>query len=351
MESSTYFWIAVILTATIILLFLPRYGLLAVFRSAKSAREREQVEDALKHLLDQSWENRPASTATLKSSLGLSDRSTLQLVSALQAQDLIRVDGSDLSLTPEGERLAVQITRAHRLLERYLADEARMPLDQIHSQAHHLEHSLSSQQVDELEAALGHPVQDPHGDPIPDRRGKIRPSNARPLTALAAEETGRVVHIEDEPVIAYAQIQAEGIHLGQTLRLVESTPQRLVVTDGEGEFRLAPIVAANVHFTKVEGLVNTKGLLPLHRLSAGQPGEIVALDQACQGFTRRRFLDLGLTPGTLIHPELPNPFGDPRAYRVRGTLIALRRDQADQIWVRPVSPDPEMHNHQQEKVN
>jgi DtxR family Mn-dependent transcriptional regulator len=65
--------------------------------------------------------------------------------------------------------------------------------------------------------------------------------------------------------------------------------------------------------------------------------EIILLDEACQGFTRRRFLDLGLTPGTRISPELDNSFGDPRAYRVRGTLIALRKDQASQIWVKAVN--------------
>ena len=65
-------------------------------------------------------------------------------------------------------------------------------------------------------------------------------------------------------------------------------------------------------------------------------GEIVTLDEAVQGFTRRRFLDLGLTPGTVVYPELKNFFGDPRAYRVRGTLIALRKDQAAQIWVKPI---------------
>jgi len=77
------------------------------------------------------------------------------------------------------------------------------------------------------------------------------------------------------------------------------------------------------------------GLVPLMALKDRASAEIVALDEACQGFTRRRFLDLGLTPGTTIYPELTNPFGDPRAYRVRGTLIALRRDQAAQIWVKP----------------
>ncbi|NTU77542.1 MAG: ferrous iron transport protein A [Alphaproteobacteria bacterium] len=75
-----------------------------------------------------------------------------------------------------------------------------------------------------------------------------------------------------------------------------------------------------------------------HEISGRQDqrGEIISLDDAVQGFTRRRFLDLGLTPGTMIYPELGNFFGDPRAYRVRGTLIALRKDQAAQIWVKPI---------------
>ena len=76
--------------------------------------------------------------------------------------------------------------------------------------------------------------------------------------------------------------------------------------------------------------------IPLVELTYDQRAEIVVLDEAVQGFTRRRFLDLGLTPGTMIYPELHNFFGDPRAYRVRGTLIALRKDQAAQIWVKPV---------------
>ena len=75
----------------------------------------------------------------------------------------------------------------------------------------------------------------------------------------------------------------------------------------------------------------------MSHLKSQSSGEIVMLDDACQGFTRRRFLDLGLTPGTMINPELDNAFREPRAYRVRGTLIALRNDQADMIWVRPAA--------------
>ena len=58
---------------------------------------------------------------------------------------------------------------------------------------------------------------------------------------------------------------------------------------------------------------------------------------SCQGLTRRRLLDLGFTPGTRLRPVLQTFVGDPRAYRVRGTTIALRRDQASVVIVRPIA--------------
>jgi Fe2+ transport system protein FeoA len=77
-------------------------------------------------------------------------------------------------------------------------------------------------------------------------------------------------------------------------------------------------------------------MLSLADLNHGQKAEIISLDDSVQGFSRRRFLDLGLTPGTVIAPELKNFFGDPRGYRVRGTLIALRREQAAKILIKTI---------------
>ena len=73
------------------------------------------------------------------------------------------------------------------------------------------------------------------------------------------------------------------------------------------------------------------GLQPAPRLSA-----IRRRPLPFRGFSRRRLLDLGITPGTRIEVSLDNPFGDPRAFRLRGTVIALRKDQADQILVRSI---------------
>ena len=312
-----------------------RFWPFSAYRRWRAAAERELVEDALKHLLDAQWEGQNVSTSALRAALGLTDRQAFQLIERMTSQSLLRVGGDGLALTAEGERWALQVTRAHRLWERYLADEARMPLERIHQEAHRREHSLTAEQVDELAASLGCPTRDPPGDPIPTSRGQVSVMQGQPLTRWPAETLGRVVHIEDEPPIAYAQIQAEGIRLNQVLRLVESSPARIVLSDGENEFRLAPAVAANVFLQAVEQPARLPDAMPLWALKDRQPAEIVELDEACQGFTRRRFLDLGLTPGTQVYPELLNAFGDPRAYRVRGTLIALRKDQASQIWVRP----------------
>lgn len=327
-------WILLLLVAAI---FLPRYGILRLYQDWRSAKDREQLEDALKHLLDREGQGRHASPESLAGTLNLSRAKVTRIISDMESQGLLETQGSQLHLTAEGERWAMHVVRAHRLWERYLADEARMPLNQIHDAAHRREHSLTEAQLDDLEAALGHPTRDPHGDPIPTREGKMPSVENMPITAWQAEGPARIVHIEDEPAIAYEQILAVGLRLGQTIRIMEKTPQRIVLSDGETEYRLAPTVAANVGVAPLPQTEIAKAnAISLADLTHNQNAEIVMLDDAVQGFTRRRFLDLGLTPGTVIYPELGNFFGDPRAYRVRGTLIALRKDQAAQIWVKPV---------------
>jgi DtxR family transcriptional regulator, Mn-dependent transcriptional regulator len=333
---NTTFWI---ITGIVLLIavFFPRVGLLAVYKTYRIAQEREQVEDALKHLLDREQQGRHASPESLAGTLDIQRGEVMRLIEDMETQGLLESRGSELHLTTEGERWALHVVRAHRLWERYLTDEARMPLEKIHGEAHRREHNLTDAQLDELDAALGHPTRDPHGDPIPSREGTLLKAEGMPLTAWHAGGPVRIVHLEDEPALAFEQILAAGLRLGQTIRILDRNPQRYLLTDGETEYRLAPAVAANVSVAALpESEVAKSSAIPLAELTHDQRGEIVILDDAVQGFTRRRFLDLGLTPGTVIYPELKNFFGDPRAYRVRGTLIALRKDQAAQIWVKPI---------------
>jgi DtxR family Mn-dependent transcriptional regulator len=123
------------------------------------------------------------------------------------------------------------------------------------------------------------------------------------------------------------------------VRILESTPERIALTDGEHEYRLAPAVAANV-FLAPAAAPAASGLVTLADLAQGDVADVVALDQNCQGFSRRRLMDLGFTPGARLEPALETFAGDPRAYRVRGTLVALRQDQARQVLVRRASDEP-----------
>ncbi len=330
-------WVILFIAVVAVAVFLPKYGLLRRSRVWREERKREQVEDALKHLLDREQQGRHASPESLGGALRLSPGRVMKLLAEMDALGYVQHQGMEVSLTEEGERWALHIVRAHRLWERYLADEARMPLEQIHGEAHRREHAMSDMDLDAMEAAMGFPTTDPHGDPIPSSAGQLHSIEATPLTNWESAEAGRIVHLEDEPVIAYEQILAAGLRLGQVVRILSKNPQVYVLSDGENEYRLAPSVAANVQVAALpESEMKRKGAIPLWQLDHNQKAEIILLDEGVQGFTRRRFLDLGLTPGTVVSPELKNFFGDPRGYRIRGTLIALRKDQAGMIWVKPV---------------
>jgi Fe2+ transport system protein FeoA len=77
---------------------------------------------------------------------------------------------------------------------------------------------------------------------------------------------------------------------------------------------------------------------PLARVLPGQRGRITMLSPDCTGAERRRLMDLGLVPGTVIEVEMTSPLGDPTAYRVRGAQIALRREQARLVQVTLLTP-------------
>jgi DtxR family Mn-dependent transcriptional regulator len=295
---------------------------------------RQRLEDALKHLFEQEYRANHGTISSLSGVLKLSDSTVVALVGRMQAQGLIVAVGQRFRLTSDGRRLALQVVRAHRLLERYFADEARLPLRHVHAAAERREHDISPADVERLSASLGHPVVDPHGDPIPTREGAMAPAAGTPATSWPAETTGRIVHLEDEPEISFAQIVAVGLRVGQRVRIVEATPDRVVLSDGESEFRLAPAVAANVFLAPATVPDDQFGVVRLADLADQADAEVVGLDQSCQGFSRRRLMDLGFTEGARIKPVLRTFAGDPRAYEVRGTLIALRRDQAAQVLVR-----------------
>ena len=319
--------------ALVAVLFWPSSGLAWRWRRSLQASDRVEVEDALKHLWDGEYRQRPATLESLAGALSLSGRAAAELVDRLGRLDLLEYDDATLRLTPEGRREALRVIRIHRLWERYLADETGLDAREWHAHAERREHGISAQQAEALAATLGHPRYDPHGDPIPRASGEIPPHQGQPLTQLAVDVAAEILHIEDEPEAVFAQIVALGLVPGMQVRVLEKTPQRLRVQAESDEVVLAPVVAANVTVLAIEEARQPASMTRLSAIAPGESAEVVALAASCRGAQRRRLLDLGLVPGTRVTSELRGPSGDPTAYRIRGALIALRSDQAAQIFV------------------
>ncbi len=324
--------------AAAVLLLWPVRGLLWRWLRSREATERVLIEDALKHLFDFEYKERIANLQSLSGALAVSGNRAADLLARLQEQELVDFDGDGYRLTPEGRKYALRVVRIHRLWERYLSEETGLAPDAWHHEAEHLEHTTSPEEAEALSASLGHPRFDPHGDPIPTAGGDIAPPRGRPLTELAVGELAEIVHVEDEPDAIYAQLVAEGLYPGMRVRVNESTPQRIAFEADAEEHVLAPILAANLSVLPLPEEEEMEG--PFERLSSLEPGgsgRVVALSPVLRGPERRRMLDLGLIPGTEVTAEIRSPGGDPTGYRVRGAVIALRREQAEQVRIERVA--------------
>jgi DtxR family Mn-dependent transcriptional regulator len=289
-------------------------------------------------LFDCEYKGRIANLQSLSGALSVSGNRAAELLGRLEEQVLVAHTETGYQLTPEGRRYALRVVRIHRLWERYLSDETGLDPAAWHDDAELREHTISSEEAELLSASMGHPRYDPHGDPIPTAGGEIVPPQGRPLTELPPGELAEIVHVEDEPPAVYAQLVAEGLHPGMRVRVNEVSARRIRFEADAQEHVLAPILAANLSVLPLPKEERMEG--PFERLSGldlGQQGTVVAISPVLRGPERRRMLDLGLIPGTVVTAEIRSPGGDPTGYRIRGAVIALRQEQADQIQIERVA--------------
>ena len=327
-------------------LFLPLRGLIPRLRRARRLTKRVLIEDALKHVCTYEQEGRQPTFASIAGVLNVKLDRIVELLAEMERLTLIRVDGDTVRLTTAGTDAALHIIRAHRLWERFLAEETGYSESEWHPYADRVEHELTGDQVSALDATLSYPTHDPDGDPIPSAEGCMAPPTGKPLPACVAGENVRIVHLEDEPEALYAQLKAEGLHVGMVLRIIENQPHRIRFWGDGDEHVLAPIVAANISVSAVPDSerVQTEAQKSIADLRIGESAEVAGISRACRGSERRRFLDLGIIPGTRIVAEMHSPGGDPTAYTIRGSMIALRRRQAQYIRIK-TEPDARSQRH------
>ncbi len=325
------------------LLFWPGRGLVSRLARLLRMTERVRIEDALKHLYDCEYSGKPASIDSVAGALEMSRARATRLVVQLEAMQLIHSDGIGLPLTEAGRGYALRLLRMHRLWERYLADRTNVSPAEWHEQAERAEHVLQPAQTEKLAAQMGYPLYDPHGDPIPTVTGEMPPREGVALTSLEPGEVAAVVHLEDEPKEVFQQIVDAGLTPLMKIELKEATPEAVRFSADGQERELPPVAASNVTVVPVQPTeVERASISHLADLDIGEVATVSQIAPACQGLQRRRLLDLGFVPGTVVSAELSGALGDPVGYRVRGAVVALRRKQAEWIYVdrgTPHKPD------------
>ena len=153
-----------------------------------------------------------------------------------------------MALTENGKRGALEVLRHHRLLERYLADRLGLALDEVHAEADRLEHALSEELEAKIDEELGYPTLDPHGDPIPDRRLRVRKGGDRTLVDLAPGERGAVSRVPDDDPELLRYLTELGLVPGSSVELVASAPfgGPITVRTEQGDHAIARELALRI---------------------------------------------------------------------------------------------------------
>jgi DtxR family transcriptional regulator, Mn-dependent transcriptional regulator len=185
----------------------------------------DALQDYLREIYKLQAESPRVKTTTLARRMGVKPPSATAIVKKLAAQGLVdHQPYRGVRLTPQGERLALEILRHHRLLELYLAQTLEVSLDAVHAEADRLEHALSETLEASIDEALGSPTEDPHGDPIPDSALRILHPQTRRLTELRPGDHATVQGIPNGDGELVRYLADLGLVPGQPVQLVRVEP-------------------------------------------------------------------------------------------------------------------------------
>ncbi len=171
------------------------------------------------------WQPEPITTSALAARLGLAASSVTEMVKKLTALGLVDHEKyGKVTLTPEGQTLALRMVRRHRIIETWLVQSFGYSWDEVHDEAEVLEHALSDRLLEAIDDSLGHPTRDPHGDPIPTSYGHVTRPEAILLRDAVVGTVGTVVRISDRDPRLLRHLTAESITVDSVLRVHGQKP-------------------------------------------------------------------------------------------------------------------------------
>jgi DtxR family Mn-dependent transcriptional regulator len=183
------------------------------------------VQDYLKAIYALESAGERVTTSALATRMRVSAPSATAMTKRLAELGLVeRAPYRGVALTEDGRRGALEVLRHHRLLERYLADRLGLALDEVHAEADRLEHALSEELEAKIDAELGFPTHDPHGDPIPDSELRVVAGRARTLIDLEPGERASISRVPDDDRELLRYLAELGLVPGSGVELVTLAP-------------------------------------------------------------------------------------------------------------------------------
>jgi DtxR family Mn-dependent transcriptional regulator len=183
------------------------------------------VEDYLKAIYSLGRGSEAVATNDIAQRLLIAPASVSGMVRRLAEQGLLSYERyRGVKLTERGRRAALRTLRRHRVIEAYLARALGYPWDRVHAEAERLEHAVSEELIEKMAAAIGEPIVDPHGAPIPSREGMMDETEYLSLADVAAGAGVRVVSVTDEDADMLRYLAELAIIPGAEIFIVSKAP-------------------------------------------------------------------------------------------------------------------------------
>ena len=164
--------------------------------------------------------NRLVPMGQLANLLGVVPGTTTTMVKALAEAGLVAYEPySGVRLTPAGRKLAALVLRRHRLMELFLVQVLGMSWAEVHDEAERLEHAASDRVIDRIDAMLGRPSADPHGDPIPDPEGAVVTQDYPTLLNCPMGTPVVVIRVTDQNAEFLRFLESSDLKPGQVVRV------------------------------------------------------------------------------------------------------------------------------------
>lgn len=200
----------------------------------KPADLTRSEEDHLKAIHVLSGTRSKASTNAISERLSTKASSVTDMLRKLAEKGLVKHRPyHGVKLTSKGEVVALHLVRKHRLWETFLVERLGFGWAEVHEIAEQLEHITSEKLVDRLDAYLGHPLFDPHGDPIPDSKGRVQERPTSPLAECSAGEQVRLALVDESNDALLILLNDKGLRLGSVI-----TVEAVHAFDGSMDLRV-----------------------------------------------------------------------------------------------------------------